>query len=379
MTFPTRLAWATQQDWGRIGPRRNAAYPVKVLLHSTETGTNPSYNNGADQPHLTIQVGAGYVAVRQHQSLAYGARALLDSPSCPVNSLNVIQVEIIGTCDEKFAARYGYDYLPGMDDDHLAALGAFLVKLCAEVGCDPLTGVQWRDYPSSYGVNAPQRLSLSQFAAAVGVIGHEHATGNDHGDPGGLPVVRALALAGTRTVVVGRNDGVLTNGDASPAVAALQALLNADGAKPQLSVDGVFGPATEAAVRARQKVLGVDVDGAWGPASAAAEAKATGTPSPPKPVPPKPTKPVPAKPKAPKFPLPAGHAYAVDDHTAYTHSGVQRVDRAAIERIQEALGGLVIDGRFGPATFQAVRVFQRKHGLGVDGQVGPATWSVLFG
>ncbi|MBV1817350.1 N-acetylmuramoyl-L-alanine amidase [Bacteroidales bacterium MSK.15.36] len=36
-----------------------------------------------------------------------------------------------------------------------------------------------------------------------------------------------------------------------------------------------------------------------------------------------------------------------------------------------------IDGSFGPATYEAVKAFQRKNGLSIDGSVGPATRAVL--
>jgi peptidoglycan hydrolase-like protein with peptidoglycan-binding domain len=78
----------------------------------------------------------------------------------------------------------------------------------------------------------------------------------------------------------------------------------------------------------------------------------------------------------PSFPLPAGHAYAMDDGTIYTHSGVQVEDRQPIEYIQGKVG-VTRDGRFGPVTASAVGAFQRRHALTVDEQVGPRTWYAL--
>jgi len=45
--------------------------------------------------------------------------------------------------------------------------------------------------------------------------------------------------------------------------------------------------------------------------------------------------------------------------------------------LQRALGGLAVDGIFGPATERAVRAYQQANGLGVDGIVGPQTWGSL--
>ena len=380
MSFPTWLSWASRQDFGRVGPRRNAAYPVRLLLHSTETGTWPSYSGGADQPHLTIQWNGPVVrgfTVRQHQSLDYGARALLDSNAMPVNSTNTVQVEMVGSCDASFAKRYGYYHLPTLGDDYLADLGAFIVKLAAEIGCPLNVYDQWRDYPSSYGYGAPQRMSWGQWVTFSGICGHEHAPANDHGDPGSINVKRALELAGKSPGVIGRDDGVLMDGDTGDNVKVLQALLNREGA--HLTVDGEFGPATTAAVRARQRQIGVAADGVWGPLSAAAEKRAEEAASRDHNRPPI-TKPTPAPaplPAAPKFPLPSGHAYAVDDHTNLTHSGIRGNDAANVKRIQRVVG-VVADGVFGPRTRAAVKRFQKAHHLTQDGAVGPQTWKALF-
>jgi putative chitinase len=86
------------------------------------------------------------------------------------------------------------------------------------------------------------------------------------------------------------------NGDAAPAAPAtggstalgeddgstkwLQAALNAAGAKPPLTVDGVSGPATTTAIRAFQQSAGLSVDGIAGPKTRAAlQSHVSATPS----------------------------------------------------------------------------------------------------
>lgn len=50
-----------------------------------------------------------------------------------------------------------------------------------------------------------------------------------------------------------------------------------------------------------------------------------------------------------------------------------------VKRVQEALGSLEVDGKFGPRTEAAVIAYQRAHNLKPDGIVGPVTWRHLFG
>ena len=49
------------------------------------------------------------------------------------------------------------------------------------------------------------------------------------------------------------------------------------------------------------------------------------------------------------------------------------------QKLVEGGAWLTVDGKFGPATANAVRGFQSAHGLTVDGVVGPATWEALDG
>lgn len=57
--------------------------------------------------------------------------------------------------------------------------------------------------------------------------------------------------------------------------------------------------------------------------------------------------------------------------------------RDDVTQVQQRLtelgyGWLEPDGRYGPLTETAVRIFQGENGLAVDGVVGPDTWSALF-
>lgn len=58
---------------------------------------------------------------------------------------------------------------------------------------------------------------------------------------------------------------------------------------------------------------------------------------------------------------------------------VRRGDSGDAVRAAQTLlpGGLAIDGAFGPITETAVREFQTMFGLAVDGVVGPQTWHLL--
>jgi peptidoglycan hydrolase-like protein with peptidoglycan-binding domain len=60
------------------------------------------------------------------------------------------------------------------------------------------------------------------------------------------------------------------------------------------------------------------------------------------------------------------------------HSVLQQGSRGAeVRTLQTFLGGLVVDGEFGPATKAAVIAYQRAVGLLADGIVGAHTWAAI--
>jgi peptidoglycan hydrolase-like protein with peptidoglycan-binding domain len=122
-------------------------------------------------------------------------------------------------------------------------------------------------------------------------------------------------------------------------VRTLQHLLRARG--QNISVDGIFGPNTESAVRAVQQNRGVTVDGVVGPQT------------------------------WPRL--------IVQVHRGDTGDAVRGVQEEFQFRnlSGDPSQGLQIDGIFGPQTEQAVRGFQQALGVTVDGIVGPITWRAL--
>ncbi|WP_096436468.1 peptidoglycan-binding protein [Alteribacter populi] len=123
------------------------------------------------------------------------------------------------------------------------------------------------------------------------------------------------------------------------------------------TADGIFGPKTEAGVKAFQKARGIGVDGIVGPQTYGELAKAN----------PKP------KPSLPNVVLRANRPYP---------SG------ANVRAVQESLASVHfypekgarnngVDGVYGPKTADAVRRFQSVHGLTTDGVYGPKTRAKL--
>jgi peptidoglycan hydrolase-like protein with peptidoglycan-binding domain len=122
-------------------------------------------------------------------------------------------------------------------------------------------------------------------------------------------------------------------------VRTLQHLLQAHNAT--IAVDGIFGPKTDAAVRAFQSSKGLAVDGIVGPQT----------------------------------------------WSALIIQVRQGSQGEAVRGVQEEFQfrnlsgdpskGLKVDGIFGPKTDAAVRGFQSAVGLAADGIVGPLTWRAL--
>ncbi|MFD6280072.1 peptidoglycan-binding protein [Streptomyces sp. NPDC060209] len=177
------------------------------------------------------------------------------------------------------------------------------------------------------------------------IIGHSEAPGNDHTDPGAnWNWTYYMQLVGGSA---GGADGLSftsytaqKKGSTGSQVKALQTLLNQQGYEAG-TADGVFGSATESAVRAFQTARGLGADGMVGPKTWTALLSAGTTPT-----------------------LTSGAS----------GDAVKRLQRA----LTAALGRTVAaDGAFGTNTDKAVRDYQSARSLEADGSVGPDTWAAL--
>jgi peptidoglycan hydrolase-like protein with peptidoglycan-binding domain len=132
---------------------------------------------------------------------------------------------------------------------------------------------------------------------------------------------------------------IVRRSDLEHPVRTLQWLLRAHGSG--VSVDGDFGPKTDAAVRALQQRSGLAVDGVVGPQT--------------------------------------WSALVITVRRGSRGDAVRGVqEEFQFRNLSGDPGlGVQIDGIYGPKTEAAVRLFQDVLGITVDGIVGPVTWRVL--
>lgn len=222
----------------------------KVLFHTTETaGGWPGYGGGGSAPTLTYE--PWQHRWRQHFPLNGSARALRDPSGTVVreNRDRIVQVEIACYCDPGLYNRYGHA-VTDLDDRAYQDLADFLRFMHDEWGV-PLTrrNLEFPPYPQS--LSSKYRMTGPQFDAYTGVLGHMHASGNTHGDPGNLDVDRIIRLARG-----GKQEDELSVADVERIMKELRAI------KAQINPDKIFVPK-----RVREK-WGKDADNThWTPRS----------------------------------------------------------------------------------------------------------------
>lgn len=171
-----------------------------VVLHTTEGRSLPSYGGGASAPNLTAVPDFAAKRLRwfQHFDIDTSSRALVNlAGGAETNTLNVCQVELVGTCDPATHRAWGstqHIYWPEAPDWVLASLAAFLRWMNEQHGV-PLAGPkEWPAYPSSYGATSA-RMTTAEWTNFTGICGHLHVVENDHGDPGAIDFAKLIALA----------------------------------------------------------------------------------------------------------------------------------------------------------------------------------------
>jgi peptidoglycan hydrolase-like protein with peptidoglycan-binding domain len=157
-----------------------------------------------------------------------------------------------------------------------------------------------------------------------------------------VSAVVALALVGGMTMGAPAVAGADVKAHAASKRADIRKLQR----KVGVSADGVFGPATERAVKRWQRRHGLVADGIVGPQTRSAMGLGSG--------------PI----------LKRRHSGSRRGGSARQHHHSRR--GGGVRALQRVVG-VPADGVFGPATEDAVKRWQSRHGLVADGVVGPQT------
>ncbi|MFI6036287.1 hypothetical protein ACIBBD_19375 [Streptomyces sp. NPDC051315] len=174
-----------------------------VVLHTTEGRSLPGYGGGSSAPNLTAvpDLAAKKLKWYQHFDIDISSRALLNRPGgVETNTLNVCQVELVGTCDPELHTKWRTNgrphvYWPKAPDWALIGVARFLAWIHTHHGV-PLRGpALWPAYPRSAGNGGGQRMSGARWNDFRGVCGHMHVPENTHGDPGAIDFERLMELA----------------------------------------------------------------------------------------------------------------------------------------------------------------------------------------
>jgi hypothetical protein len=199
-TGPQRYPGASTAYWYQDKYGGDAMESNVIVWHTTEGTSLPSYDGGAVAPNFTAK--PDFAAQRlvwcQHFDFDTSSRALVNKAGgVETNTLNVCQVEIVGTCDPATHKKWGgtpHLYTPELPDWAIRDLAAFAKWAHDNHGVPLTSGVTFKAYPNSYGANGV-RMSGTQWNAFKGHCGHQHVPENDHGDPGAFPIAAILARA----------------------------------------------------------------------------------------------------------------------------------------------------------------------------------------
>ncbi|WP_211294904.1 N-acetylmuramoyl-L-alanine amidase [Streptomyces glaucescens] len=198
---PQKYPGASTAYWYQDNFPGSAMRTNTIVWHSTEGTSLPSYGGGASAPNFTVKpdFGAKRLVWYQHFDFDVSSRALVNnSGGVETNTLNVCQVEVVGTCDPATHRRWGstpHLYMPELPHWVIRDLGAFARWAHQRHGVPLTSGRTFKAYPGSYGAGNGVRMSPSAWTSFSGHCGHQHVPENLHGDPGAFPMTAILAAA----------------------------------------------------------------------------------------------------------------------------------------------------------------------------------------
>lgn len=221
-TGPQRYPGASTAYWYGSAFPGSAMESNVIVWHSTEGRSLPSYSGGSMAPNFTAvpDFAARRLAWYQHFDFDVSSRALRNlSGGVQTNTLNVCQVEIVGTCDPTThgkwtGAGYSHLYTPDLPDWAIRDLAAFAKWAHDNHGVPLASAVTFKAYPASYGSGNGVRMSAAKWNDFTGHCGHQHVPENLHGDPGLLPMAAILNAAKGGTTPPEEGDVAITDADA---------------------------------------------------------------------------------------------------------------------------------------------------------------------
>jgi hypothetical protein len=186
----------TDKYWFADDYKGSTIKPNVVVWHSTEGTSLPWYDGGAKAPHYTAvpDFDAKRLTWVVHFPDTMSSRALRnEAGGVETNTLNCIQVELVGTCDSVTSKKWTganrrHIYWPAAPTWALDEVAEFIAyqhkKNNIRIEGPEQFGKSFRAYPASYGKGAAQRFTFDQWKKFYGHCGHQHVPENSHGDPG---------------------------------------------------------------------------------------------------------------------------------------------------------------------------------------------------
>lgn len=208
LTGPQKYPLASTVYWWQSAWGGDSMETNTVVWHTTEGTSVPDYadssgRKGALAPNFTAMPNFSTKRVDwyQHFDVDKSSRALVHAGSVATNTLNVCQIELVGTSDPGTHSRWTKQgvkhlYSPELPDWVIRDLAAFCLWIRDKHGVPLASSVKFEAYPDSYGTSNGVRMTNAAWLAFSGHCGHQHVpSGNTHGDPGAFPMQTILSVA----------------------------------------------------------------------------------------------------------------------------------------------------------------------------------------